>query len=104
MISENNISGICPLCNRVLIDGDSINEHHLLPKSLKGKEKIPVHKICHQKIHSLFTERGLFNYYHTIERLKEHPEIRKFIKWVQKQDPEFYSRSKTCKEKTEKNK
>ena len=49
-----------------------------------------MHQICHQKIHAVLTETELKTYYHTVERLQEHEEIRKFIKWVAKKEPEFY--------------
>jgi hypothetical protein len=35
----------------------------------------------------------LKRFYHTIERLQEHPAIHLFIKWVQKKEPEFYDKS-----------
>ena len=87
--------GDCPLCGRVMFDGPSINEHHLVPKSLKGKDKIIIHAACHQKIHTIFTEKELQQKYNTIKKIKENGEIQKFIKWIKKKDPEYYERSKT---------
>ncbi|MEM0968735.1 MAG: hypothetical protein AAF191_01535 [Verrucomicrobiota bacterium] len=86
--------GPCPLCGRDLLPGDSVNEHHLIPKSLKGREKFPIHVICHSKIHSVFTERELRETYHTWERLRAHGEIQKFLSWVQKQPPTLISRNR----------
>lgn len=83
----------CPICNRDMING-SYNDHHFIPKSFGGKEKITIHKICHDKIHHTFSEREIFNYYNTIERILENEEIKKFIKWVRKKSPDFYSRNK----------
>ena len=83
----------CGVCGRLL--GEKlVEEHHLIPKTFKGRHTVPIHKICHQKIHATFTERELYNYYHTFERLAEHTEMEKFIKWVQKYPPEFYSKNK----------
>jgi hypothetical protein len=82
----------CPICDRPL--GSVWGEHHLIPKTFKGKEKVQIHKICHNKIHSVFTERELYNYYHTIERLLENEDIQNFIKWVSKKDPDFYLKTK----------
>jgi 5-methylcytosine-specific restriction endonuclease McrA len=82
----------CPLCNRPL-GTVNINEHHLMPKTFGGKVKEPLHEICHRKIHSVFTERELKNYYHTWERLLESDELQKFIAWVSKKDPGFYDGS-----------
>ena len=93
------VLGPCPICGRELIKGKSINEHHLIPKTYKGKALITLHIICHTKIHSVFTEKELRDYYHTVERLREHPEMQKFIKWVRKKEPEFYHRNKRMKSK-----
>ena len=82
----------CPLCGEPLIPGRSVNRHHLIPKSKDGEESHPIHVVCHSKIHSVLTNRELLDYYHTWGRLKDHPEISKFVKWVRKQfsrDPEF---------------
>jgi 5-methylcytosine-specific restriction endonuclease McrA len=82
----------CPICGRVL--GDiGIEDHHLIPKTFKGKETVELHRICHRKIHATFTERELLQYFNTAERLLENEDIQKFVKWVQKKDPSFYDGS-----------
>lgn len=83
----------CPICNREMPES-TFSDHHLIPKTFKGKEIVILHKICHRKLHSAITEREMLNYYHTIERLLEHEEIQKFVKWVSKKDPEYYDSSK----------
>jgi hypothetical protein len=92
-MSEIATENICPLCNRVLAEPTS--RHHLLPLSKGGRDTptILLHKICQTKVHAVFTETELKNYYNTVERLQEHDEIAKFIKWVSKKDPEFYDGS-----------
>ncbi|MFL5814093.1 MAG: HNH endonuclease [Bdellovibrionia bacterium] len=79
--------------------GPSLNEHHLVPKSLGGREKYVIHKTCHQKIHSVFTEKELEKEYHTFERLLSHPEMNKFVRWVKKQPAESVLRSRWTKER-----
>jgi len=71
------------------------NKHHLLPVSKGGKNTpvILLHKVCHDKIHAVFTEMELKKYYHTIERLQQHEEMAKFIRWVQNKEPGFYDKS-----------
>jgi len=49
-----------------------------------------MHKICQAKVHAVFTETGLKTYYHTVDRLMEHEDIAKFIKWVSKKELEFF--------------
>ena len=83
----------CPLCSRPL--AEPMNKHHLIPMSRggKGTPTVTMHKICHNKIHAVFTEKELMNFYHTFERLQAHEEMAKFIKWVSKKPPEFYDGS-----------
>lgn len=84
---------ICPICGRPFGNPDLVDFHHLIPKTFKGKEGVDLHKICHRKIHATFTERELLHHYHTIERILEHEEIQKFVKWVQKKDIDFYNKN-----------
>ena len=83
----------CPLCERPL--AEPMNKDHLIPMSRggKGTPTVMMHKICHNKIHAVLTEKELMRYYHTIERLQAQEEIAKFIKWVSKKPPEFYDGS-----------
>lgn len=39
MNNLKEVLGKCPICNRDMIKGPSIDEHHFIPKSKKGKEK-----------------------------------------------------------------
>jgi hypothetical protein len=83
----------CGICGREL-GNILIEDHHLIPKTFKGKITVPLHKICHQKLHTVLTERELANYYFTEERIREHSEMETFIKWVAGKDPSFYIKSK----------
>lgn len=83
---------LCPLCGRPL-SGTLDEDHHLIPKTFKGKDTVRIHKICHQRIHSCFDERSLLNYYNTIERILENDEMQRFVKWVSKKDPRYYSKN-----------
>ncbi len=89
----NPAQEICPLCGRQL--AEPYNRHHLLPvsKGGKGTETVLMHKICHDKIHAVFTETELKRSYNTIESLQGTEEIGTFIKWVRKKEPEFYDKS-----------
>lgn len=85
---------LCPICGRQL--GDVLIEgHHLIPKTFKGKAEdvVDLHRICHRKLHTVFSERELLNHYHTVERIREHSEMQKFIMWVAKKPPEYYDKS-----------
>lgn len=82
---------ICPLCEREIING---TEHHLIPKCKKGKEKVLLHKICHDQIHCLFPEKLLAKKYSTIEALLSDERIVKFIEWVKTKPLDFYCKMK----------
>jgi len=98
MINQK-VVGKCPICDRDLIEGPSIDKHHFFPKCKGGKETEFVHKVCHSKIHSLFTEKELEKYYYTAERIKENEDMKKFIIWVSKKEPTFKSKNKKSNKK-----
>jgi len=79
----------CPLCDRPMVLGATIDEHHLTPRSQGGREKFRLHKVCHLKIHQALKPRELARQYNTWESLRTHPEVAKFIDWVKKRPPEF---------------
>ncbi|KGP90773.1 hypothetical protein N780_03645 [Pontibacillus chungwhensis BH030062] len=77
----------CELCGRGPIE---TTEHHLVPRQYGGAEgpTAELCKACHKQIHALFTNAELAGFYNTIERLRDHPDMEKYIKWVKKQDPQ----------------
>lgn len=110
--SALNTISMCPICDREIIPGQSADTHHLLPKSRGTRDKtayskenlIAIHLVCHMKVHHTFSENELYSYYNTPERIKEHPEIQKFIKWVSKKDPTFIDKHKDTKDRKQKRK
>ncbi len=86
---------ICPLCDRPIPAHVRQSLHHLIPK-LKGGKGGPVvllHQVCHSAIHARFTEGQLARELNTVEALRAHPEMAKFLAWVAKRPPEFHSRT-----------
>lgn len=83
---------VCPLCQRE-IPPRLESRHHLIPKLRGGKNGpiVVLHRICHSKIHSLFSETELARRYATIEQLLEHEEIQRFVRWVRKRPPDYHS-------------
>jgi len=82
---------ICPICNREIPNGKS-DTHHLIPVSKKGRTgpTVELHRICHDKIHSLWDNNQLKNTYNTVNSMLESGELDAFIKWVSKKPPDFY--------------
>jgi hypothetical protein len=89
--------GPCPLCGRAMVDGPSVDRHHLVPKSEGGRRTVVMHRICHRKIHSVLEERDLATTYPDPEALRAHPEIARFVRWLARKPPEFYKRTETAK-------
>lgn len=88
-------SPICPLCSRPIPAGVPQSRHHLVPRLRGGKggETVLLHQICHNEIHASLSETELARSYATIDALKAHPRLEKFIRWVAKRPPEFKSRT-----------
>lgn len=72
---------LCQLCLRPTSKAQR-DKHHLIPKSRGGVETVILHRLCHQQIHALLTETQLARDFSSIEALRAHPEIAKFIAWV----------------------
>jgi hypothetical protein len=86
---------ICEICNREIPDDPFYSDaHHLIPKSKKGKDVITIHRVCHNKIHSVWTEKELADYYNTPERILSHIEMQKFVNWMRNKPIDFYIKTK----------
>jgi len=86
--------GDCPLCGRKLVGGSSVNQHHLVPRSRNGRDTVALHWICHAAIHATLSEKELERQYNMIERLREHPQLRRFIVWVRRKPSELWVRTR----------
>lgn len=84
--------GICSLCGREMFVGSS-DKHHLIPRSRGGSVTEYLHRICHTKIHHTFTEKELEKQFNSAEKLLENDDIKRFVEWVQKKDPEFIDKN-----------
>ena len=84
----------CPLCGRPIPPGVPQSRHHLVPKLRGGKggETVLLHHICHREIHATLSETELARDFATIEALRGHPRIARFVDWVRKRPPGFASR------------
>lgn len=71
--------------------GERIEWHHTVPKSKKGREKVPIHRICHRAIHTNFTNAELARFGAERLRLLENEALAKFINWVKDKPPDFHA-------------
>ena len=65
--------------------------HHMVPKSKKGRETVPVHPICHRAIHKNFTNAELARIGTDRDRLLKNETLRGFVEWVQGKPPDFHA-------------
>jgi hypothetical protein len=87
----------CDLCGRVTKRG--VTEHHLIPRTChrnkwfkknftreEMRATINVCRDCHSAIHELApSEKELGREYNTLEKLRGHPELAKYLEWARKQ-------------------
>lgn len=76
----------CELCER---EGVILTKHHLLPREEGGKEEhiAMICPDCHKHIHALYTNKELALRLDTLYKLKEDPQISKYLKFIKKQPP-----------------
>ena len=63
--------------------------HHVVPKSQGGRETAPVHPICHRAIHAAVPNKELARRYPTLEALRGHEAVARFLTWVAGKPPDF---------------
>lgn len=92
---DDDTDPICPLCLRPIPRAARQSLHHLVPrlKGGKGGPTVLLHQICHSEIHARFSEGELARELNTVEKLRAHPDLARFLTWVAKRPPAFHSRS-----------
>jgi hypothetical protein len=93
----DGLPAACPLCDRPMVAGPSLDQHHPVPRSRGGRETVTMHKICHRAIHAMLSEQELADEFSDFEVLKAHPLLAQFIAWVKKRPPEYYDRTRWSK-------
>lgn len=91
--NEKETVQLCPICERELIPGVSSDEHHWVPR-LKGGTKGPkskVHRVCHDKIHSIWKESELAAVYNNPDTIRKAEEMKEFLRWISTKRPDFYT-------------
>lgn len=92
-VAEEEEPERCALCERRL---SSVSKHHLVPvtrhSTIRNRSRELSHddlhsvvhlcRDCHDNIHAVLSEKELEREYDTIEKLRAHPEIRRFSEWV----------------------
>lgn len=82
------------MCGRVV---EKRTRHHLIPRTRHGNKRVkrdfsreqlnhtvPLCPACHRQIHHSLTEKDMEREYNTVEALLSHPEVSRFVAWIQK--------------------
>jgi len=77
----------CWLCGRPA--GKTIVWHHPVPKSRGGRDVVPMQPICQQTLIANFSNSELQRHAMDVDALLANPNVRKFVDWVVKKDPDF---------------
>jgi len=86
----------CELCDRATGD---LTRHHLIPRTRhankrnkKAFDRADVHhriamlcRACHKQVHAVLTEKQLEREFNTLDLLRSHPDIARFVAWARKQ-------------------
>ena len=91
---------VCLICKRHMPKSER-SKHHLIPIASggKGTDKVVIHRVCHNKLHSLFSEDYLATCLNTVALIINHPDMKSFIKWVKKMPDNYYDVSVRSNEK-----
>jgi 5-methylcytosine-specific restriction endonuclease McrA len=94
--------GLCAICGRE----ETLTRHHLIPRTrhpnkknkrdfdrAKVRETVGICRPCHSQIHRWLTEKELEREWNTVEKLRTHPELRKFVQWIADKPPGFRCRT-----------
>ncbi len=86
--------GACGLCGRRV---QRLTRHHLIPRTRhknkrnkKTFDRRGIHRTtglcspCHRHVHTVLDYKELEREYNTLEALKAHPDVRRFVEWVSK--------------------
>ncbi|MFK7988961.1 MAG: hypothetical protein AB8I08_23285 [Sandaracinaceae bacterium] len=81
----------CRLCDRIR----PLTFHHLIPRTLHRKPRykrqftrealqqgVMLCRDCHDAVHRFVSEKELGAVYRTLDALRAHPEIARFVAWV----------------------
>jgi len=80
----------CELCER----DRPLTFHHLIPRTLHRKKRYrdrPAEELqkgamlcrdCHHAVHHFLSNKELGAAYFTVERLRAHPDVGRFVRWV----------------------
>jgi hypothetical protein len=90
----------CELCGREV---SHVTRHHLIPRTRHTNKKAQREfersemkgriawfcRPCHDHVHALFAEKTLEREFNTIEALRSHPDVARFVTWIRNKPDGF---------------
>ncbi len=94
----------CQLCRRRI---SRLTRRHLIPRLRHRNKKTRKRfdrqamttrmarlcKPCHKQLHALFSEKELAESYYSLDALRQHVDVQRFIEWISGKPEEFVPRS-----------
>jgi hypothetical protein len=100
------MQGRCAICLRE----ERLTRHHLIPRTRhptnwnkREFDRAAVRKVvgicrpCHSQIHQLLSEKQLEREFNTVEKLRAHPAIAKFVAWIRERPAGFRAAMRSSK-------
>lgn len=95
----------CDLCG---LRADSLERHHLIPRTRhrnkRNKKRFEREDVrtrlamlcthCHDMVHATLSPKELEDRYNTLDALRGHPRIEKFVQWIRKHPPRKHLRTR----------
>ena len=77
----------CELCEREV---ERVTVHHLIPRQKDGRDgpRADLCSACHRQIHILFDNTRLARELNCLDRLRDEPNLQRFLTWVKRQPPD----------------
>ena len=92
------VQGRCAICERE----ERLTRHHRIPRARhhnkRNKREFPrqlvrqvvgICRPCHSQIHQLLSEKQLEREFNTVDKLRGHPDIAKFARWIRRKPAGF---------------
>lgn len=100
------MTGPCALCGRE----ETLTRHHLIPRTRHRhkrnkrlfardlvRQTVGLCPPCHRQVHALFSEKELEEKLRTVETLRGHPALQKFLEWIRKKPAGFRPQTRRTK-------
>jgi hypothetical protein len=86
----------CVFCKRKV----PTRGHHVIPRCKGGAETAPTCHSCEDFIHKTWSHNELRDRFNTVERIQADPRFQKFLRWLYKQQPNAFFRTRRNRSRT----